>query len=688
MAAEHPVKAFGWAARDPSGHLSPFNFSRRATGEHDVQFKVLYCGICHSDLHMIKNEFGYSQYPMVPGHEIVGVATEVGSKVTKVKVGDKVGVGCVVESCRSCEMCTQDLENYCSNFTMTFNSKHPDGSITYGGYSDLMVCDEHYVLRWPENLPLDAGAPLLCAGITTYSPLRHFGLDKPGTHVGVVGLGGLGHVAVKFAKAFGAKVTVISTSESKKKEALEKLGADAFLVSTDPEQMQAAAGTMNGILDTVSAVHPIMPLINLVKSQGKVIMLGAPNKPVELHTVALLMGRKSVTGNVEVIKMDYLNTAMERLSKGDVRYRFVIDRTLSKIKQEKLPVEAFGWAARDSSGHLSPFNFSRRATGEKDVQFKVLYCGICHSDLAMIKNEWGFAQYPLVPGHELVGVVTEVGSKVTKVKVGDKVGVGCLADSCRSCDMCAQDLENYCPSPTFSYGSPQSDGTLTYGGYSDIMVCDEHFVLRWPEKLPIDAGAPLLCAGITTYSPLRHFGLDKPGTHVGVVGLGGLGHVAVKFAKAFGAKVTVISTSESKKEEAIEKLGADAFLVSKDPEQMQGAAGTMDGIIDTVSAPHPIMPLINLVKTQGKVILIGVPEKPLELHSFGIIAGRKTVSGSYIGGIKETQEMLDFAAEHNVVPDVELIKMDYVNTAMERLARSDVRYRFVIDIANSFSKST
>ncbi|KAL3527267.1 hypothetical protein ACH5RR_011923 [Cinchona calisaya] len=350
-------------------------------------------------------------------------------------------------------------------------------------------------------------------------------------------------------------------------------------------------------------------------------------------------------------------------------------------------VKAFGWAARDSSGQLSPFNFSRRETGEHDVQFKVLYCGICHSDLHMVKNEWGMTKYPIVPGHEIVGVVTEVGSRVEKVKVGDKVGVGCLVGSCRNCDMCSQDLENYCPGEILTYSATYTDGTITYGGYSDLMVADEHFVIRWPENFPLDAGAPLLCAGITTYSPLRYFGLDKPGTHVGVVGLGGLGHVAVKFAKAFGAKVTVISTSESKKKEAIEKLGADAFLVSRDPEQMQAAAGTMDGIIDTVSAVHPILPLINLVKAQGNIVMVGAPEKPLELATFPLIVGRKTLSGSAIGGLKETQEMIDFAAKHNILADVEVIPMDYVNTAMERLLKADVKYRFVIDIENSLKSA-
>ncbi|KAL3527468.1 hypothetical protein ACH5RR_012124 [Cinchona calisaya] len=360
---------------------------------------------------------------------------------------------------------------------------------------------------------------------------------------------------------------------------------------------------------------------------------------------------------------------------------------MAKAPETEHPVEAVGWAARDTTGELSPFKFSRRETGEHDVQFKVLYCGICHSDLHMVKNEWGFTQYPIVPGHEIVGVVIEVGSKVEKVKVGDKVGVGCLVGSCRSCDMCSQDLENYCPKQILTYSATYTDGTITYGGYSDLMVADEHFVIRWPENFPLDAGAPLLCAGITTYSPLRYFGLDKPGMHVGVVGLGGLGHVAVKFAKAFGAKVTVISTSESKKKEAIEKLGVDAFLFSRDPEQMQAAAGTMDGIIDTVSAVHPIIPLINLVKSQGKIIMVCAPEKPLELATFPLIVGRKSLSGSAIGGLKETQEMIDFAAKHNILADVEVIPIDYVNTAMERLLKSDVKYRFVIDIGNSLKSA-
>ncbi|CAI0419752.1 unnamed protein product [Linum tenue] len=358
-----------------------------------------------------------------------------------------------------------------------------------------------------------------------------------------------------------------------------------------------------------------------------------------------------------------------------------------KVAEQEHPVPAFGWAARDQSGVLSPFDFSRRATGEKDVKFKVLYCGICHSDLHMIKNEWGIATYPLVPGHEIVGQVTEVGSQVTKFSPGDRVGVGCIAASCRSCDSCINDLENHCPKAIPIYSGHSSDGTVTYGGYSDVMVCDEHFVVRIPDALPLQSAAPLLCAGITVYSALRYYGLDRPGMNLAVVGLGGLGHVAVKFARAMGAQVTVISTSPAKKDDAIQNLGADSFLISRDQEEMKAAMGRFDGIVDTVSADHPLVPLIGLLKTNGKLVLVGAPTKPLELPAFPLLKGRKMVGGSGIGGMKETQEMLDFAGKHGIAAEVEVIPVEYVNKAMERLEKADVKYRFVIDVGNTLLKN-
>ncbi|XP_062192850.1 probable cinnamyl alcohol dehydrogenase 5 [Phragmites australis] len=345
--------------------------------------------------------------------------------------------------------------------------------------------------------------------------------------------------------------------------------------------------------------------------------------------------------------------------------------------------KAVGLAARDTSGRLAPLTITRRSTGDDDVAIKILYCGICHSDLHSIKNDWHITMYPIVPGHEIAGVITEVGQNVTKFKAGDRVGVGCMVNSCQSCDRCNEGFENHCPGIIFTYNSVDHDGTVTYGGYSSNVVVNERFVVRFPDAMPLDKGAPLLCAGITVYSPMKYHGLDSPGKHVGVLGLGGLGHVAVKFAKAFGMKVTVISSSPGKKQEALEQLGADAFVISKNADEMKAAMGSMDGIINTVSANIPVAPLMCLLKPNGKMIMVGLPEKPLEIRPFDLILGNKSLTGSCIGGMRDTQEMIDLAAKHGVTADVEVVGADYVNTAMERLAKADVRYRFVIDIGNT-----
>ncbi|KAM7280271.1 hypothetical protein ACFE04_007405 [Oxalis oulophora] len=357
---------------------------------------------------------------------------------------------------------------------------------------------------------------------------------------------------------------------------------------------------------------------------------------------------------------------------------------MSKISPEEVhPRKAFGWAAINNTGVLSPFTFSRRENGEDDVTIKILYCGVCHSDLHSAKNEWGFTNYPIVPGHEIAGTVTSVGNNVHKFKVGDRVGVGVVVGSCKKCENCQQDLENYCPQVIFSYNSLDHDGTKTYGGYSDMVVVNQNYVLTFPDSMPLDSGAPLLCAGVTVYSSMKYYGMTEAGKHLGIAGLGGLGHVAVKIAKAFGLKVTVISTSLKKESEAVDRLGADAFLLSNDPAKMKAAIGTMDFIIDTVAAVHPLYPLLSLLKVNGKLITVGLPDKPLELPMFPLVFGRKLVGGSDVGGIKETQEMLEFCAKNNITSDIELIKIDYLNEAMERLAKSDVKYRFVIDVANS-----
>lgn len=347
---------------------------------------------------------------------------------------------------------------------------------------------------------------------------------------------------------------------------------------------------------------------------------------------------------------------------------------------------ALGWAARDDSGHLAPFSFDRRGLKDDDVHLQITHCGICHSDLHQIKNEWHNAMYPMVPGHEIVGYVTQVGPAVKDFKVGDRVGVGCMVDSCqqKDCDACGtKHEEQFCAKSVQTYNMKDHEGNVTYGGYSTHLVVSKNFLLHLPENLPLDATAPLLCAGITTYSPIKHYGLDKPGSKLGVIGLGGLGHMAVKLGKAMGLEVTVFSTSEKKKEEALKTLGADHFIVSKDKEQMEALTGTLDGILDTVSAKHDLALYLATLKVNGVIVMLGVPDEPLDLPLFNIIMRRLRIGGSPIGGIKETQEMLDFCGKHNITCEIEKIPMDYVNTAMERLVKNDVHYRFVLDIQGS-----
>jgi uncharacterized zinc-type alcohol dehydrogenase-like protein len=345
--------------------------------------------------------------------------------------------------------------------------------------------------------------------------------------------------------------------------------------------------------------------------------------------------------------------------------------------------KAKAYSAASATSPLAPTTISRRDATANDVQIEILFCGICHSDLHMVRNEWNEAMptvYPIVPGHEIVGRATSVGSSVKKFKKGDLVGVGCLVDSDGTCDACKAGLEQFCPNVTFTYGLPDKHlGGVTFGGYSESIVVDERFVLRVPENLDPAAAAPLLCAGITTYSPLRHWGVTK-GKKVGVVGLGGLGHMGVKFAKAFGAHVVVFTTSPHKKDDA-QRLGADEVVVSTNAGEMQKHAGRFDFILDTVSADHDISAYLNLLRIDGNITLVGAPPKPLAVPAFALIMGRRSVSGSNIGGLAETQEMLDFCGKHGITSDVEVIPARKINEAYERLLRSDVKYRFSIDMS-------
>jgi uncharacterized zinc-type alcohol dehydrogenase-like protein len=343
--------------------------------------------------------------------------------------------------------------------------------------------------------------------------------------------------------------------------------------------------------------------------------------------------------------------------------------------------KALGYAAHSATTPLGPFNFERRDPGPKDVQIEILYCGVCHSDLHLARNEWGFTQYPIVPGHEIVGRVTKVGKDVTSFKPGDTAAVGCLVDSCGTCPDCRDALEQYCPNMVLTYNSPDKHtGKMTYGGYSNQIVVDEHFVLRVSPKLNPAAAAPLLCAGITTYSPLRHWKVGK-GQKVGVVGLGGLGHMGVKFANAFSAHVVMFTTSPGKSEDA-RRLGAHEVVISKNADEMKKHANSFDFIVNTVAAPHNLDAFTELLKRDGTMCLVGVPEKPHPSPSvMNLIFRRRSIAGSLIGSLEETQEMLDFCAERGIVCDIEMIPMQKINEAYERMLKSDVKYRFVIDMA-------
>ena len=345
---------------------------------------------------------------------------------------------------------------------------------------------------------------------------------------------------------------------------------------------------------------------------------------------------------------------------------------------------ANAYSASSASSPLVPTTISRRDPTEHDVQIEILFCGVCHSDLHAVRDEWSefmATEYPIVPGHEIVGRVTQVGSAVTRFKPGDIAGVGCMVDSDGTCENCLADLEQFCPNRILTYNSPDRHlGGVTYGGYSETIVVDERFVLRIPSNLDLAGAAPLLCAGITTYSPLRHWGAGKD-KKVGVVGLGGLGHMGVKLAHAMGAHVVVFTTSPGKTEDA-RRLGADEVVVSRNTNEMEKHADSFDFILDTVSAQHDMKAYLSLLRLDGNLTLVGAPPEPLRVPAFSLIGGRHSLSGSAIGGIAETQEMLDFCGEHNITADVEVIPIQKLNEAYDRLVKADVKYRFSIDMAS------
>lgn len=343
-------------------------------------------------------------------------------------------------------------------------------------------------------------------------------------------------------------------------------------------------------------------------------------------------------------------------------------------------IKTHGFAAQSAVSGLAPFDYAHRDPGPNDVHIAIDFCGICHSDIHQARNEWANAMYPMVPGHEIVGTVKQVGGNVTKFKVGDRAAIGCMVDSCRTCESCKAGEEQYCDrhATVFTYNAKDKNGDLTFGGYGNNIVADESFVLKVPANLDPAAAAPLLCAGITTYSPLKHWKAG-PGKKIGVIGLGGLGHMALKFSHAFGAKTVLFTTSASKIEDA-KRLGADEVILTKEANWGAAHADSFDFILDCVSADHDVNAYIALLKRDGTLCTVGAPSNPLQIGAFAVIMGRRNFTGSAIGGIRETQEMLDFCSKHNIVCDIEMTSFDKVNEAWERVIKSDVKYRFVLDL--------
>ncbi|KAE9599326.1 putative geraniol dehydrogenase (NADP(+)) [Lupinus albus] len=353
------------------------------------------------------------------------------------------------------------------------------------------------------------------------------------------------------------------------------------------------------------------------------------------------------------------------------------------MSSEGVNEDCIGWAATDSSGVLSPYKFTRRAVGEDDVYIKITHCGVCYADVIWTRNYHHDSKYPVVPGHEIAGIVTKVGSNVHRFNVGDHVGVGTYVNSCRDCEYCNHRAEINCvKGSVFTFNAVDVDGTITKGGYSSYIVVHERYCFVIPKNYPLASAAPLLCAGITVYSPMIRHKMNQPGKSLGVIGLGGLGHMAVKFGKAFGLNVTILSSSISKKEEALTLLGADKFVLSSDQEQMKASAKSLDFIIDTASGDHPFDPYMSLLKTYGVFVLLGFPSV-IKFSPANLNIGMKTFSGSVTGGTKDIQEMIDFCAAKEIFPNIEVIPIEYVNEAIDRVVNRDVKYRFVIDIENS-----
>eukprot|EP01055_Gregarina_sp_Pseudo9_P005425 Gregarina_sp_Pseudo_9__5424@NODE_671_length_2392_cov_151_796855_g634_i0_p1_GENE_NODE_671_length_2392_cov_151_796855_g634_i0NODE_671_length_2392_cov_151_796855_g634_i0_p1_ORF_typecomplete_len711_score154_21ADH_N/PF08240_12/2_9e28ADH_N/PF08240_12/1_2e27ADH_zinc_N/PF00107_26/1_7e15ADH_zinc_N/PF00107_26/3e20Glu_dehyd_C/PF16912_5/1_8e09Glu_dehyd_C/PF16912_5/1_8e13AlaDh_PNT_C/PF01262_21/0_00035AlaDh_PNT_C/PF01262_21/1e062Hacid_dh_C/PF02826_19/0_00452Hacid_dh_C/PF02826_19/1_5e06ADH_zinc_N_2/PF13602_6/0 len=709
-----PIATIGYAAPRVGAIFEPCEYELRDLRDTDVLLDVHYCGVCAGDVAFRDMPIFNTQFPYVGGHEVAGIVSRVGPRVSNFKPGDRVGVGCFAHCCNECNFCKSGKEQYCPKSVLTTGGLMPDGEVTHGGFGKQVVCEEQFVFRIPDSIPLQVAAPLFCAGITTYSPAKKLEWHKGGMNIGVVGLGGLGHVAVQWAKVMGNSVTLITRNMNKAEEA-KALGVDKIIVSSDEEALAAAAGSLHHILDTAGNLPLLSKLHPLLRPTGTLALVTpGHSQPLELMlpTGALIFGATSVIGSksgtlsehremlelaakhkvfpvVEVVKGEDLNKNLSRLQAGTVKFRLVIDMQNSGFK---MPIRNIGWAAPRLHADFELFPYTLRALREDDVLIDVHYCGICHGDLAFRELAALNKRFPLVAGHEIAGVVSQVGSKVTKFKPGDRVGVGCLCHCCKQCVHCKTRQEHFCAGLVGSYGDTMPDGEQTFGGYSKHVVCEEDFVFRIPDEIPLQAAAPMLCAGVTTYSPAKKLNWHKGGMHVGVVGLGGLGHMAVQFAKAMGNSVTLITRSMDKAEDA-KKLGVDRILVSSDEEAMKAAAGSLHHILDTTGKAAVVSKLFALLRPEGVIVMVAADwhgaSMLMPVSSLDLIINARGVMGTHVGSPDEHREMLDFAAKHNIRPVIELITAEEINQHFPRVAQGTVKFRLVVDIkASKFVQCT
>ncbi|RLN55987.1 hypothetical protein BBJ29_007308 [Phytophthora kernoviae] len=666
-------------------------------------------------------------YPCVFGHEIIGEVTVVGDDVKHLSVGDRVGVGAQVWACLNndpkapCEDCADGENAYCNRSVITYDTKYEDGSMAYGGYADYVRVDSNFAFKIPDNIPSASAAPLLCAGATVYTPLKHN--VKPGDHVGVIGIGGLGHLAIQFIRALGAMPIAFSRSANKEKEVLA-LGAEEFYNLSDPVDEKKAVNSVNVLLLTADATNmPYNTYLSLVKKRGTLIMVGVPNddvkfKPMfvvakgikwvgsligsiqDIKDMLALASEKNVRAVVQQMPMSKVNDGIAMVREGlasseslfshkaylriRIRPSTPSFKPRTFIPPHAMPTTFNGYAAFDKTGMCKPWQFEPRPLGSEDVEIKISHCGICGSDVHTLDSGWGPTPYPCVAGHEIVGEVTTIGTNVKNLAVGNRVGVGAQAWACLNrdpndnCRDCADGEDAVCDQSVFTINAAYKDGSRQQGGFADYVRVDNNYAFKIPEALPSDVAAPLLCAGATVFTPLKQEGV-KAGDRVGVIGIGGLGHIAIQFIRALGATPIAFSRSANKEQE-IRSLGAEEFYNLSDPEDQKKAAGSVDFLLLTADAADmPYDLYLGLVRKRGTFIMVGLPPDQVKITPWFLVPRAVRVRGSAIGSIADIKDMLELAAKTGVRPIIQKLPMTKVNEGLDMVRDSHVRYRVVLE---------